>query len=109
MRRAALLIPLLVAGCSLAEFYAKETEGIGPAKLVPLYFQEKQYVQDRTLEAKVKGALAADPALAGAEIDVAVYKGEVTLTGRAEPQQAQRASGRAKDVLGVQSVKGNLQ
>jgi osmotically-inducible protein OsmY len=109
MRRAAFLIPLLVAGCSLAEFYAKETEGIGPAKLLPLYFQEKQYVQDRTLEAKVKGALAADPALAGTGIEVGVYKGEATLSGRVTPEQARQAARTAKSVLGVESVKGNLQ
>ena len=44
-----LLLVALLAGCGLVGFYRNETAGISPAELVPLYFQEKQYVTDREL------------------------------------------------------------
>ena len=103
-----LLLLLPVAGCSLADFYFEQTEGIGPVKLVPLYFQEKQYVQDRTVEARVKGAFAAEPALRGAGIGVEVYDGAVTLTGKASAMQVRQAVETAQAVFGVTSVTANL-
>jgi osmotically-inducible protein OsmY len=104
---ALLLLPL--AGCALTDFYFEQTEGISPVKLAPLYFQEKQYVQDRTVEARVKGAFAAEPALRGAEIEVQAYKGEVTLMGKtASPEQAAKAVATAQNVFGVESVKEEL-
>jgi outer membrane protein TolC len=108
--RALCAVPLLLlAGCALTDFYFDQTEGISPAKLAPLYFQEKQYVQDRTVEARVKGALAAEPMLRGAEIEVDAYKGEVTLMGKtALPEQAAKAAATAQKVFGVESVKTDL-
>jgi osmotically-inducible protein OsmY len=104
---ALLLLPL--AGCALTDFYFEQTEGISPVKLAPLYFQEKQYVQDRTVEARVKGAFAAEPALRGAGIEVEAYKGEVTLMGEtASPEQAAKAVATAQKVFGVESVKAEL-
>lgn len=50
------------SGCEALRTYVYETAGISPARLVPLYFQEKQYVEERELVAKVKGALAASGA-----------------------------------------------
>lgn len=108
-RAAAVLLLLPLQGCSLAGFYVDQTEGISPVKLAPLYFQEKQYVQDRTVEARVKGAFAAEPALRDAQIAVEAYKGEVKLTGKAaSPEQAARAVAAAQKVFGVESVKADL-
>lgn len=75
---AALAAVLLLGGCELVSFYRNETAGIGASELVPLYFQEKQYVTDRDLEAKVRAALAAQ-GLRDVEVDV--YLKEVTLRG----------------------------
>ena len=55
----AVLAAALLGGCELVSFHRNETAGIGALELVPLYFQEKQYVTDRDLEAKVRAALAA--------------------------------------------------
>jgi hypothetical protein len=97
MRLAWLLLVLpLSAGCGLVGFYRDETAGIAPAKLVPLYFQEKQYVADRELEAKVRGALAARGMR---DVEVDVYLKEVTLRG--DP----RAAEVARSVYGVESVR----
>jgi hypothetical protein len=38
---------LFLCGCSRVRFYFDQTEGIGAAKLIRLYFQEQQYVNDR--------------------------------------------------------------
>lgn len=104
---AVLVLPL--AGCALTDFYFEQTEGISPVKLAPLYFQEKQYVQDRTVEARVKGAFAAEPALRGADIEVEAYKGEVKLMGKAaSPEQANKAVATARSVFGVESVEAEL-
>lgn len=96
MRLSALLLAVLAAGgCGLLEFYREETAGISPAKLVPLALQEKQYVTDRNLEAKVRGALAARGMHA---VEVDVYLKQVTLRG--DP----RAAAVARSVHGVESV-----
>lgn len=95
MKKAAVLATALLTGCGLVGFYRNETAGISPAKLVPLYFQEKEYVTDRDLEAKVRGALAAQ-GLDDVEVDV--YLKDVSLRG--DP----RAAEVAKRVHGVKSV-----
>lgn len=96
MRTPALLATaVLLAGCELVGFYRSETAGISPAKLVPLYFQERQYVTDRELEAKVRGALAAHGLH---EVEVDVYLKDVSLRG--DP----RAVEVTKGVYGVKSV-----
>jgi hypothetical protein len=86
------ILVLFLGGCSMVRFYLEQTEGISPAKLVPLYFQEQQYVNDQTLAAKVRGALEQVPALRGADIEVDVYKSAVTLRGQTtSPSQTQVA------------------
>ena len=106
---AALALALLLGGCSLVRFYFEQTEGIGPGKLIPLYFQEQQYMNDQILAAKVRGALAQAPALRAAAIEVDAYKGAVTLRGRAgSPAQAQAAVETARSVFGVESVAAEL-
>jgi hypothetical protein len=93
---AAVLVAVLLGGCELVSFYRNETAGIGARELVPLYFQEKQYVTDRDLEAKVRAALAAQGLR---EVEVDVYLKEVTLRG--DP----KALGVAGSVNGVKSVR----
>ena len=96
---------LLVAGCETLGYYTSQIQGVSPMKLVPLYFQEKQYVQDRRLVAAVQGALAADPALAGAGIEVDAYLKQVMLRGLDDPALAQKAAAAARAVPGVESVR----
>lgn len=97
MRLPALLLAVLAAGgCGLLEFYREETAGISPAQLLPLALQEKQYVTDRNLEAKVRGALAAR---AMHDVEVDVYLEDVTLRG--DP----RAAEVVKRLSGVKSVR----
>jgi osmotically-inducible protein OsmY len=91
----AVLAAVLLGGCELASFYRNETAGIGLRELVPLYFQEKQYLTDRDLEAKVREALAAR-GLRDVEVDV--YLKEVTLRGDA------KALDIARSVNGVKAV-----
>jgi osmotically-inducible protein OsmY len=91
----AVLGAALLAGCELVRFYRNETEGVGALELVPLYFQEKQYVTDRDLEAKVRAALAAR-GLRDVEVDV--YLKEVTLRGDAKALEI------ARSVSGVKAV-----
>lgn len=97
MRLAWLLLALaLSSGCGLVGFYRNETAGISPATLVPLYFQEKQYVTDRELEAKVRAALAAQGMQ---DVEVDVYLKDVSLRG--DP----RAVEIVKGLYGVKSVR----
>jgi osmotically-inducible protein OsmY len=91
----AVLAAALLGGCELVSFYRNETAGIGALELVPLYFQEKQYVTDRDLEAKVRAALAAQ-GLQDVEVDV--YLKEVTLRGDAKALEI------ARSVNGVKAV-----
>jgi osmotically-inducible protein OsmY len=100
---------LFLSGCSMVRFYFAQTEGISAAKLIPLYFQEQQYVNDQILAAKVRGALAQAPALRGADIEVDVYQSAVTLRGEtASPAQTRTAVETARSVFGVESVTETL-
>jgi hypothetical protein len=105
MRFALLAALLLLGGCDLVRFYLNETSGVPPTKLVPLFFQEREYAEDQRLVAKVKGVLAADAALRGADIAVDAYKMQVTLQGKGVPtQQMSKAQALTRDVPGVKSV-----
>lgn len=90
----ALLLPLL-GGCQTA-------------KLIGLYFQEKQYVEDRVLVAKLQGELAAHPNLEGADIGVDAYLKNVSLSGVATPAQAAQAEAIARAMDDVESVRNDL-
>lgn len=105
MRPALLAGLLLLGGCDLVRLYMNETSGVPPTKLVPLFFQEREYAEDQRLIAKVKGALAAEPALRGADIVVDAYKLQVSLQGKgASAEQMARARAVTRDVPGVKSV-----
>jgi osmotically-inducible protein OsmY len=79
--------------------------GCEQLRLLPLYFQEKQYVEDRELVAKIKGAMLAAPELQGTAIEVDAYLKDVTLRGSAQSRdQAARAVEIAKSVDGAKLV-----
>lgn len=84
------------------------SSGCQTAKLIGLYFQEKQYVEDRVLIAKLQGELAAHPELEGADIGVDAYLKNVALTGIATPAQAARAEAIAHAMDDVESVRNEL-
>lgn len=96
-RRALLLASALaLAGCE-------------PFNLVKLYFQEKQYVRDQEVTAKVRSALLADPELAKLPIAVEAYLRDVTLDGTVETaEQARRAARIAENTRGVKKVDNRL-
>ena len=69
-----------------------------------------QYVDDATLTAKVKTAIASDVGVkAAANVNVETYRGVVQLSGFADSDaQASRAVAAAKRVNGVRSVKNDM-
>lgn len=68
-----------------------------------------QVIDDSTITTKVKSALIADPEVKGTQMQVAVYKGVVQLSGFVDrPADAQRAVAVAQSVGGVKEVQNNL-
>jgi osmotically-inducible protein OsmY len=68
-----------------------------------------QYVDDKTLSARVNAALLADKNVKSSQIDVTTYNGVVQLSGFVESQDvAQRAVVVAQNVDGVKSVKNDI-
>lgn len=69
-----------------------------------------QVVDDATLTARVKSALAVDAGTStAANVDVTTYRGVVQLSGFVNSQtDAQRAVAAAQGVEGVRSVKNDL-
>jgi osmotically-inducible protein OsmY len=66
-------------------------------------------LDDTTITARVKAALAGDPDVSASRIDVDVDKGRVTLTGTAHSsKEARRAKDLAQRVDGVKSVDNNI-
>ena len=65
--------------------------------------------QDQELLNQVVSGLANDPAMAGAQIDVQVVGGRVTLNGIARgPAQAEQAKDLARGIAGGANVTSNL-
>ena len=68
-----------------------------------------QYVDDKTISAKIKADLIGDPLTKAREIDVNSYKGVVQLSGFVDtPEASQRAEQIARDTKGVVDVKNNI-
>src|SRR5437773_640403 len=69
-----------------------------------------QYIDDATVTAKVKTAIASDVGVkAAANVNVETYRGVVQLSGFADSDaQASRAAAAAKKVNGVRSVKNDI-
>jgi osmotically-inducible protein OsmY len=67
------------------------------------------YADDAALTARVKGALLDDEYIKGAQFNVDVYQGKVTLSGlAADAEEAQRAEQIAKQTPGVISVESAI-
>jgi osmotically-inducible protein OsmY len=92
---------LLVAAALLA--------GCRTVDLAQLMLQERQYAEDRLIAAEIRGELAADPRLDAAQIEVGVFLKHVTLSGRADPPQAERAVAIAEAVPLVAGVDNRTQ
>jgi len=69
-----------------------------------------QYIDDATVTAKVKTAIASDVGVkAAANVNVETYRGVVQLSGFADSEdQASKAVTAAKRVNGVRSVKNDI-
>ena len=69
-----------------------------------------KYVDDATVTAKVKTAIASDAGIkAAANVNVETHEGVVQLSGFADSdEQASRAVTAAKKVAGVRSVKNDI-
>jgi len=92
MRAAVIAASLVLAGCEAARVYFHESAGISPFELAPLAAQERQYVNDRNLETKVKSVVPG--------VEVEVYLMGVTLKG-ASPSQLDAV----RRIPGVKSVR----
>jgi osmotically-inducible protein OsmY len=69
-----------------------------------------QYVDDSVITGKVKAAIAGEPSLKVAEINVETFKGVVQLSGFvSQASEISKAVSVARGVGGVQSVKNSLQ
>ncbi len=69
-----------------------------------------QYVDDSVITTKVKSAIFNEPILKSAEINVETYKGIVQLSGFVSSQSdINRSAAIARSIIGVQSVKNNMQ
>ena len=67
------------------------------------------YIDDKTIETKVKSEVLADPDVKGMAINVEVNKGRVQLAGFVDTlAQKNRAGEIARNVEGVQYVQNNL-
>ncbi len=67
------------------------------------------YLDDKTIEAKVKSELLADPDVKGLAVNVEVNNGRVQLSGFVETlAQKNHAAELARNVQGVQWVKNDL-
>jgi len=68
-----------------------------------------EQLDDSAVTAKVKTALARDPATSAFRIEVETFRGEVQLNGFVESQQAKaRAAELAQAIDGVRAVENNL-
>lgn len=67
------------------------------------------YIDDKSIEAKVKSELLADPDVKGLAVNVEVNKGRVQLSGFVDTlAQKNRAAELARNVPNVQYVKNDL-
>ncbi|MGQ0656378.1 MAG: BON domain-containing protein [Betaproteobacteria bacterium] len=75
---------------------------------LPAYGQSK--TDDAAIDAKVRGAMAADVGLKTLRINVDVDKGVVTLKGKVDSDETRRKAAEvARKVNGVKSVNNELQ
>jgi hyperosmotically inducible protein len=89
-------LALAIAACATTEGEKKQTAG--------------SYIDDATVTAKVKTAIASDVGVkAASNVNVETFEGTVQLSGFADSQdQASKAVAAAKKVGGVRSVKNDI-
>jgi osmotically-inducible protein OsmY len=104
MNRNILAIAATAAALALGAC-ASNTQTSGNNKETP-----GQYVDDATVTAKVKTAIASDVGVkAASNVNVETYRGVVQLSGFADSEdQAAKAVTAAKKVNGVRSVKNDI-
>ena len=84
---------LFTTGCAVAQH--RETTG--------------QYVDDKSISAKVKTSLYRDPIVKGTQVNVTTFQGVVQLSGFVENQaQKDRAGQIAAQTSGVQGVRNDI-
>jgi osmotically-inducible protein OsmY len=68
-----------------------------------------QYVDDKTLTAKVKTALAKDPIVKAMDVNVTTFQREVQLSGYVDNQEQKTRAGEiAQSISGVSTVHNDL-
>jgi hyperosmotically inducible protein len=99
-------IVLMIAAAFLAAGCATQGGGEGEQK----ESRVGKYVDDATLTAKVKTAIATDVGVkAASNVNVETHRGVVQLSGFADSsEQANRSVAAAEKVAGVQSVKNDI-
>jgi hyperosmotically inducible periplasmic protein len=76
----------------------------GPAKR-----STGEYIDDKTINTKVKAALLNDARVSGIQVNVETYDGVVQLSGFVDdPEQIPRATEVAQGVEGVRAVRNDL-
>jgi hyperosmotically inducible periplasmic protein len=76
----------------------------GPAKR-----STGEYIDDKTINTKVKAALLNDAAVSGIQVNVETYNGVVQLSGFVDdPDQIPRATEVAQGVEGVRAVRNDM-
>lgn len=68
-----------------------------------------QAIDDATITAKVKAALASEAQVNGTDISVTTNQGQVTLTGAVPQPQIKRAEQIARSIEGVREVDNKLE
>jgi osmotically-inducible protein OsmY len=69
-----------------------------------------EYIGDAAMTAKVKTALLTDPEVKGTDVNVETFRGVVQLSGFVDSKdEIKRATERASEVKGVNSVRNDLQ
>jgi hyperosmotically inducible protein len=96
MQRLKLMTAFIICACMLCAVYSCAT---------PAGRTTGQVVDDGTITTKVKAKLLNDDLLRGFAISVSTFKGEVTLTGAVDSEQASdKAEFLARNTLGVRKV-----
>jgi hyperosmotically inducible protein len=105
MKRSILAVTITAAALALGACTTTSNDQSAGAKETP-----GQYVDDATVTAKVKTAIASDVGVkAASNVNVETYRGVVQLSGFADSEdQASKAVTAAKKVSGVRSVKNDI-
>lgn len=111
LRQAALAALLsLAAGAPLSAAHADTDAAADAGKNEAGERSPGRYVDDKTIDARVKAAFVKDDEVKARDIHVKTYKGVVQLSGFVETEsQASRAAEIALATPGVRSVKNDIQ